>query len=53
MNNELMLQNIPKTEDTKPIYAHMSFKLHYHKLQVKKSMLPTPQALKLVSRHDT
>ena len=40
MNNGLMLQNISKTEDKKLIYSHKSFKLHHHKLQVKKSMLP-------------
>lgn len=45
MNYEWMLQNIPKTEDTNPIHTNMSFKSHHHKLQVKKSILPTPQEL--------
>lgn len=52
MNNDLMLQNVPKIEDTKAIYTHMSIKSHHHKLKVKKAYCQTPQELKIVSQQD-
>lgn len=47
-----MLQNIPKIEDRKAIYIHMSIKSRRHKLQVKKAYCQTPQELKIVSQQD-